>query len=182
MSAWAPFLAVGPRPNTSDIVALKAWYAAAIPLLNEYASQVFSLLYGRGFSISVTYDTQRDYPYMTTGWGIGGTVTRNGITAGFLMQELTPLYYSPDEYAGKVEMDWQREQAYQTAMVESQSLPVSSPDPAVVEPPPAPAPGDPQPILNEAAAVERAWQRRRGRYVPFLPARAVGLAMEALFR
>lgn len=176
---WPPFASVGDRPNTSDLSALTAWYAAARPLLYQYAGLVYEILRARSYQVYVDYDLARDNPYYALGWAISGRAVRSGITAGFLMQELTPVYLTPEEFAGRVEMTWQQESARASYVMEQQTAPA----PYV---PAAPAPvrqvsSVPSPPQASSAAPELTWLRR-GRMVPRVPAMAVSDALEVLFR
>lgn len=178
MSMWPPFATVGERPNTADVAALTAWYAVARPLLYEYAGLVFDLLRARGYQIAVDYDQAAANPYYPIGWAISGRAMRAGVTAGFLMQELTPVYLTPEDFAAGVEREWQSQQTYSSAIIATQSSPPAAWSPASPAPVPVVAP---EIVSAQAPTPADLEFRRRGRMVPRVPAMAVSDALQELF-
>lgn len=180
MSAWPPFLALPDRPNTSEVSALAEWYRMARPLLYQYEALVFDALRARGFAVTVVYDLAAENPYYPIGWAVSGRVEKNGVSSGFLMQELTPLYFTPAEFAARAEFAWQAEASAPALVIQAQTpapAPYNPSQPAVI---PQTAPANAPQAVARTAQEERLL--RRGRAVPRVPAMAVSDALEVLFR
>lgn len=112
---WAPFVeAHGSVPSDlysplRDAQVKAEWYAKARPSLERYATLVVTELQCRGFRLErVTYSVdQAQWQSSPWGWAFRGEVLRGGLVIPFLLQEQTPLRYSPGQYADWLEKQWE---------------------------------------------------------------------------